>query len=490
MVGSPSPSPSLAASASASASSAPAPAYVYGPARDSFACPACNGSSIPGALWGCHWHHQYHVIDRYSRDARQAQNRTIDAAEALLAAAPPASRLQDELPAFIAMLKTASLGTAITLNDYLTWRAGPPARREGLEWEHNAWLWEREDLYVMCSSAEARLILQRESPRLPVLVPPDVNFDAARRLDLDAYLAYLLTRENIDVHFYDKEPKDAVIPVRMPSDLAVAAYRAVDGLPCNLLNLGRYKKNPTPSCFVDLPAYSILEDLQEHAISGKKTVKQVSDLSECSAFQICGKRGAYSMPHIDQHGAITCMFCDAGEKFWTLWSGMDVQAVEQWGASEAKTPRGRRPLGLYLSPGTMLIQPAGTVHAPFSLTNVLMSGTMFWDSREMVKILRLAKMAAMYPWVTNEDIAKEFAKKIVMIRKLWDNQHPAWPWRNTPSASLDGDGDVKMETNGSAGAHRKLGIAAETAEDAEQRIEFHRLVDVSGFAVFLLHLAC
>jgi hypothetical protein len=43
-----------------------------------------------------------------------------------------------------------------------------------------------------------------------------------------------------------------------------------------------------------------------------------------------------------------------------------------------------------LGPGDLLIQPAGTVHAPCTMKDALVTGTMHWDSRELARIMLLA----------------------------------------------------------------------------------------------------
>lgn len=50
--------------------------------------------------------------------------------------------------------------------------------------------------------------------------------------------------------------------------------------------------------------------------SGKLEQPVVLDLSDSARFQLCGKRGALSMPHIDRHGVITTVYNDEGRKLW------------------------------------------------------------------------------------------------------------------------------------------------------------------------------
>ncbi|KAK0628278.1 hypothetical protein B0T17DRAFT_487158 [Bombardia bombarda] len=321
----------------------------------------------------------------------------------------PASktRLQAQIRKYGEILGRCTPGKPITAAQYL---AG--------EWKGAT------DHFVVCSSGEARSILAEATPLLPLLIPAELNTQV-ERLQLDRYLTILETRPTLDVHDFDAEG-DLVVPERLESRYATALFRDESRGPINLLNLRGYKQNPTPSCLAGLEAYTILDAIQEESENGKAPERLLSDLSECARFQLCGNRGAFHLEHIDHHGTLTTTFSDDGEKLWPGWPGLRLEDILEW-AQSGELPAGPC-VGIYLGPGYLLVQPQAYLHAPLSLTDVLMTGTMHWDSRAMLKVMRLSKMEIQHPHITNEAPAKEFLGKINQIRTLWTQGHPAWPW--------------------------------------------------------------
>ncbi|KAK6843383.1 hypothetical protein PG987_004243 [Apiospora arundinis] len=150
------------------------------------------------------------------------------------------------------------------------------------------------------------------------------------------YLSYLKTTPEIDVHDFNQERSDGHfdIPKRMESAAAIDLFEDASKGPVNLLNLGRYKQNPVPPCLSNLIPYQILESVKEKPESGKRTHVQLSDLSECTAFHLCAKRGALSLAHMDHLGMMTTIFNDDGEKLWPFWPEADPY---QWATSGRTT---------------------------------------------------------------------------------------------------------------------------------------------------------
>src|SRR5205814_4177369 len=115
-----------------------------------------------------------------------------------------------------------------------------------------------------------------------------------------------------------------------------------------------------------------------------------------------------------------------GEKVWSLWPGVGLDRLQQWARSGTlpSTPC----VSLRLYPGCLLIMPPAVLHAVWSLTDVLMSGTNHWDSRDMVRVMQITKCVAELPHLSNDGIAKEFDQKVKKILTLWEAKSPAWPW--------------------------------------------------------------
>jgi hypothetical protein len=168
----------------------------------------------------------------------------------------------------------------------------------------------------------------------------------------------------------------------------------------------------------------ILRDIREYNQSGKQTEAQPFDLSACVSYQIYG---VFSYPHIDHYSLLNTAFDDNGEKLWPLWGRLSDAEFAQWATSDGIAPE-PAPFAMYLQEGDLFVQRAGTVHTPYSITDILMTGTVHWDSRQLVQVLRQSIYERKYPKITNENSAKEFVSKLETIKKLWRDQNPTWPW--------------------------------------------------------------
>ncbi|KAF2250092.1 hypothetical protein BU26DRAFT_295392 [Trematosphaeria pertusa] len=177
------------------------------------------------------------------------------------------------------------------------------------------------------------------------------------------------------------------------------------------------------------------------------------------------------MPHVDRHGVITTAEGVDGDKLWLSCLGLTLFDLRAWLRSEANCPHqypgpiseslrveiqspairtqsgsknhkkprpsakskplpstgseeesrefkrwkadyanapAIKPIAIKIRAGDLLIQPSGNLHAPYTCTNVLMRGTMHWDSLDLEQILELSLLETAYPQLTNEDEAKDF----------------------------------------------------------------------------------
>ncbi|KAK8076094.1 hypothetical protein PG994_003366 [Apiospora phragmitis] len=256
--------------------------------------------------------------------------------------------------------------------------------------------------FVICLTEEAKVLLEAKSPQVPILILTELNKDDSR-LSLDRYLDYLRAFPTLDIHdFQDEIPDDVITPRSVDLATAISMFRDHSRAPINMLNPRGYKANPVPSCLAGLPDYAIMEYAREQ--SGKLEHSKIFDLADSVTFYLCGKKGAFSMPHIDRHGVHTTVFIDDGLKLWAFWPAAELVDWAESGSLPSAPG-----VSLYLYLGCILLQPRGTIHAPYSMTDVLMSGTI-------------------YPHITNEDMAKEFVAKVGLIRSLWQSKSPAWSW--------------------------------------------------------------
>ena len=328
------------------------------------------------------------------------------------------SRLGYELPRYKEILERCKPGEPISYNEYV--------RTNWKDHEHDD-LHRRK--YVVCSTIEARKILETGSPAVPLVIPAASRPKIPTML-IEEYLMYLSTKPGIDVHTYNQpidEEGEYLKPRSLSSEEAISMFHNKHAGPVNFLNLEAQKQNEVPKCLANIPAYTILRDLKELDQSGKRTEFQPADLSSCVAFQICGKADVFSLPHMDHHGVMTTITAEEGRKLWITWPKLQETELEEWANNDSDAPQ-PAPFALYLEQGDDMVQPAGIVHAPYSISDVLMSGTMSWDSRNMVQVIRQSILELHYPKITNEDPAKEFGAKLQNVERLWSLQHQAWPW--------------------------------------------------------------
>ncbi|KAL2669873.1 hypothetical protein Neosp_015170 [[Neocosmospora] mangrovei] len=277
--------------------------------------------------------------------------------------------------------------------------------------------------HILCSMDEAELVLRHGPCKLPILVPAAMNTNPNPRfVGLPWYLSYLESQPAIDVHdFGAMYSEQGHQPQQWPSQDATRRFREPEPGDCaiNLLNLAGVKKNPVPECLVNIPDYHIITDVSrsgngkrmklgdQPAKRGKRSRGKAEgvipiDLTASTHFQLLATRGVMHLPHVDRHHVITTAFCEDGEKLWVTWPGLHLEDLKKWLDTGVYPANG---IALYLEQGSTLIQLGTTLYAPLSLTNVLMTGTMHWHPKSMVRVMEASRFELENPHVTNEEMS-------------------------------------------------------------------------------------
>lgn len=325
------------------------------------------------------------------------------------------TRLADELPIYMEILDEVTFGHAITADRYL----------KLLDSEEIFDLGRHAQTFVVCSAVEASALLDVRMPVVPILIR---NFaqPSLKLFEPGGFLDYLATKRNIEVHELDKPPQEGNLarPSVIPAREAVSMFKANDGRVLNFLNLSNMKANEVPWMLAKHPAYSLLRNLHNHNSTGQQEHLHMNDLTCNASFHLCATGDVFSLPHCDHLGVLTTIFAEHGEKVWYA-TRLDHDAEQKWvQGGELSVPL----FPIYLRPGSLLIQPPGLLHAPFTLNACLMSGTMSWDSRDMLTAMRQTLMERRAPWTTNQDEPMEALIKFKMVARLWGRYDPAWPW--------------------------------------------------------------
>ncbi|KAK4948731.1 hypothetical protein LTR10_012736 [Elasticomyces elasticus] len=127
------------------------------------------------------------------------------------------------------------------------------------------------------------------------------------------------------------------------------------------------------------------------------------------------------MPHCDRHAVMTTVLCEEGYKLWLFFPHMDEGELREYAESGNYCPN-YRPMAVLMCPGDVLCVPPGRIHAVYSLTTVLMTGSMHWDARHVVQVPRRSLLEEELNTLSNEDASPGFVGKVKAIAEAWRNE--------------------------------------------------------------------
>jgi len=287
-----------------------------------------------------------------------------------------------------------------------------------------------EGTIVICTSRQARQLLETCTLSVPLMVPRQFN-DAPqppKLLTIEQFRQQLHFRKPvrgnawIDVQDFSNDD----ITKKWELDAALQHMEDPECGPINFLNIRTLRENVVPWELQGLADYRVL---QESGRAGVGNDNQ-QGLNFPDTFALWGKQGTWSLPHVDKHGLYTAVLCELGEKLWFSWS-LDGKALEEWandrqcGGRYEPTQAG---FPILMRDGDLLIQPPGTVHAPASVTNVIMTGYFFWCSRTMNTTARCALLDLKCPDITNEDVQPKLGDKLKHLAQASDLGRLPYHW--------------------------------------------------------------
>jgi hypothetical protein len=321
--------------------------------------------------------------------------------------AGPATRLRTELPEYAAAFNNSRPGQPITAQEYLA--LAPPEERQSHDYR-----------YVVCTSKEARRILQRGLISLPVLIPHATE----PRQSLADFREWLKTKNTVEIQDMGQED---TMPVQV-SGKAAAKRLCDNGLyPINLLDVSCCVENAVPDCLRGLHAFDSISQLNGSGHAGKQTVFRPNDLTNSATFSLASQAGVFSAAHRDSYGKMTSIFIECGAKCWLTWPALSPQEVKAWVGKGPQSYPDVDAFPICLEEGDLLLQPPGTIHAPYTYETCVVTGTQHWHSPSMHIHLRLANEDAQYEMTTNEDEAYEAVYKIATLRRVFEEQNPRFP---------------------------------------------------------------
>jgi hypothetical protein len=386
---------------------------------------------------GARQSHPFPPVEDYRKEVQTRIEAAIKQLEGMqeLLRRPGTERLRNELPIYTGLMR-------VTITpDVVECDPDTPAIIGLDKFDHEATAYQ----LLICSDSEADSIFTEAGiPGVPLLIPITRNSRPPPVQGMNPFLEYIATKGHVGMHIFssDQRKKKAKAKKAKAKDTsretsefisaepftgqeAVDIFRSPDPMPCNFLDLQIHKPNPQPWFVAQHRDLQIMRDIPEHNIAGKQSETVLSDLSNCDAFHICAKAGAFTMPHMDHHHVTTIITCEEGEKLWLIWPQQTDEELRTW-AKDGQYCPSFRPFAVFLRPGDILVLPPGRVHAPFSPTDVLMTGTMHWHSRHLVGVPIQSLLEVEHPTVTNEEPAKEFIGKMKNIAKFWRDRKGPW----------------------------------------------------------------
>lgn len=302
-------------------------------------------------------------------------------------------------------LSEASVGSPISAEEFL--------RMETCDLPRNK--------FIVCNMADAIRIFDRAPPRIPLVIKGSIT----RRLTISEFITLLELKPSLDVHDFGANVKKyGYTPKRMDSKAAIRLFEARrngKGEPLNFLNIALVKDNVVPECLLNRIDYKMIE--LSRSDNGKSEIPGFSDFDECKGFHLLATKGAAHMPHIDRHGVYTTVYSEEGRKVWMVWIKADIEEVS---ASHLVSGGG---VAILIDEGDLLIQPPNIFHAPITLDDCLMTGTMHWNSSQLLEILRSTKREVKTSWLTNEAMARQFTPKMRTLLEIWKKSpgQICWP---------------------------------------------------------------
>jgi hypothetical protein len=76
-----------------------------------------------------------------------------------------------------------------------------------------------------------------------------------------------------------------------------------------------------------------------------------------------------------------------------------------------------KPYAMFLDKGVEMVMPGGTVHAPYSMTDVYMTGGVYWYAARSDVAVKQTLQELRWPHTTNEYKAKEIGIKLDIIKR-------------------------------------------------------------------------
>lgn len=338
------------------------------------------------------------------------------------------SQMEADIHRFVAILTSAQVGNPLTAIEYLE-------RVESDAFDEADW--------VVCTHRQANILMLYCPPKRPILI---LNSPGSPVTLTQAEVMRQLRDQNrkFEIHDLTRANKSEFWnPVTMPIEDFERVSLDPQGRPLNILSLSPFRNNAVPEC-LELDDYQVVRTV---IASDEKSKSRTDGVKDCSAFGLFALMGAMSNWHIDMNLFDTAAGVEGlGRKLWILCPGIPMEkCVEYITAFHANThyvAPDWPAVGVAMEEGDVLLQPHGTLHAPYSPNAVAMSGTMHWSKRTMGEVVGLLRVLLRHTDLSNELPAPGLLEKLDAVGRTWkaqlDKGSPnGWPERGLLNKYLD-----------------------------------------------------
>ncbi|KAF2672855.1 hypothetical protein BT63DRAFT_409924 [Microthyrium microscopicum] len=335
------------------------------------------------------------------------------------------TREEDELPRYVKTLDFVKDTKFITADEFFE---HPPA--------------ENSRIVIVGSTKDAVRVLQSGPLRHFILVPAELNETDESPWTIEKHLDLIECNGGI-VEYHDFFNLPDMKHGGLVSDLA-SNFRKTFQDPMRKVNLlgfkGSHHINTVGNKIFNSPEirnkynglgleyFTGSSELQRWLRLKKTPESMRNQITNSQFFRLLANTGVFSRAHIDRGGVETIITCQAGKKAWIAASSQTRDVIEKFAENydsiessteESRLVFGDIMMGIYLEENDTLIQPSATIHAPYTIEHCSIVGGMVIDHRKLPDQIWQTKSECLKPHITNEDVAPEFAEKMMALLHHW-----------------------------------------------------------------------
>jgi hypothetical protein len=227
------------------------------------------------------------AIDKSKRNVQQTIKKFVHLADV--------SRLRTELPRYHNILDSVVLPKFLSYAEYIALTEPP----------HGA--------VLLATMEQAALVLRKGPLRIPVFIPSQFRQEFFCEESIHTFLQDFHMGQWIMVQDYAKPIGDGDVRSIQKTEF-MKTFLDPQHYPINCLDLAGSTLNPNPLCYLGVPSLHLLAKVATGGHGGKLHHIRNTDLAASQSFNLLGKAGAWTMPHINRTGVLSSVEGIEGNK--------------------------------------------------------------------------------------------------------------------------------------------------------------------------------